>query len=156
MSKKVYTLNAHNKRALMGEIWDLVTAGVAEYKQIQLSLSQVKKSRIQQSKYHAMIGDIAKTVVLGETRYSLKVWKAKLVVDFEAELEQLGEPLTHKGQWTMSLRNQFPIYLRPSTKDFTVPEAAKFIEYLYATGIEYGATFTDQSMAIYAEYREAA
>ena len=56
----------------------------------------------------------------------------------------------------MSLRNTFPIYLRVSTVDFKKHEAAKFIEYLYATGIEYGATFTDQSMAIYAEYREAA
>ena len=156
MSKKVYTLDAQNKRALMGEIFDLVTAGIARYGQIQLSLGQVKKSYIQQAKYHAIIGDIADTVTLGEIRYSLKVWKAKLVVDFEAELEKLGEPLTSKGQWTMSLKNQFPIYLRPSTTDFTVPEAAKFIEYLYATGIEYGATFTDQSMAIYAEYREAA
>ena len=155
MSKKVYTLNAQNKRALMGEIWDLVTAGIARYGQIQLSLGQVIKTYIQQAKYHAMIGDIASTVVLAEKKYSLDVWKAKLVVDFEAELQQLGEPLTHKGQWTMSLRNQFPIYLRPSTKDFKKAEAAKFIEYLYATGIEYGATFTENSMAIYAEYKEA-
>jgi hypothetical protein len=155
MSNKVYLINAKNKSALMGEIWDLVTAGVARYKEIQLSLGQVKKSYIQQAKYHAMIGDIADTVTLGESRYSLKVWKAKLVVDFEAELENLGEQLTSKGQWTMSLKNQFPIYLRPSTTDFTVPEASKFIEYLYATGIEYGAKFTDQSLAIYAEYREA-
>ena len=156
MSKKVYTLDAQNKRALMGEIFDLVTAGIARYGQIQLSLGQVIKTYIQQSKYHAMIGDIAKTVVVNDNRYSLDVWKAKLVVDFEAELDQLGEPLTHKGQWTMSLRNTFPIYLRVSTVDFKKHEAAKFIEYLYATGIEYGATFTDQSMAIYAEYREAA
>ena len=155
MSNKVYIISALNKRALMGEIWDLVNAGVAEYKQIQLSLSQVKKSYIQQSKYHAMIGDIAKTVMLGEARYSLKVWKAKLVVDFEAELEQLGEPLASKGQWTMSLRNQFPIYLRPSTKDFTVPEASKFIEYLYATGVGYGAVFTEISLSIYEENKEA-
>ena len=98
MSKKVYTLNAHNKRALMGEIWDLVTAGIARYGQIQLSLGQVIKTYIQQAKYHAMIGDIAKTVVVNDNRYSLDVWKAKLVVDFEAELDQLGEPLTHKGQ----------------------------------------------------------
>jgi len=156
MSKATYIINAQNKRALMGEIWDFVTAGVAKYGEIQLSLGQVIKSYIQQAKYHAMINDIAKTVVVNENRYSLDVWKAKLVVDFEAELDQLGEPLTHKGEWTMSLRNQFPIYLRTSTVKFTKPEAAKFIEYLYATGIDYGATFTEKSVAIYEEYRQVA
>ena len=156
MSNKVYIINADNKRALMGEIWDFVSAGVSKYGNIQLSLGQVVKSYMQQAKYHAMIGDIATTVVLGEKHYSLKVWKAKLVTDFETEMENMGEPLDKKGQWTMSLKNTFPIYLRPSTKDFKKHEAAKFIEYLYATGIEYEAKFSEKSLAIYEEYKEAA
>ena len=140
----------------MGEIWDFVSAGVAKYGEIQLSLGQVIKSYVQQAKYHAMIGDIAKTVVLGEKHYSLEVWKAKLVTDFEIEIVKMGEALQKKGQWTMSLQNTFPIYIRASTKDFKKHEAANFIEYLYATGIEYEATFSEKSLSIYEEYKEAA
>ena len=154
MSSKVYVLNAKNKRHLMGEIWDLVGASIAKYGEIQLSLSQIIKSRLQEAKYHALISDIAKTVKTSDKQYSAKVWKAKLVVDFESQLEQLKEPLRKKGEWTMSLYNQFPIYLRVSTTEFNKQEAVKFIEYLYATGLDLGATFSEKSMAIYEEYQQ--
>lgn len=154
MSRVTRIINAENKDVEMAHLWKWVEQGIAAYGEIQISIGQVIKTYIQQAKYHAMISDIAKTVVVGEKPYSLDVWKAKLVVDFEAELDQLGEPLTHKGEWTMSLRNQFPIYLRPSTVKLTKPEAAKFIEYLYVTGIDYGATFSEKSVGIYEEYQQ--
>ena len=63
----------------------------------------------------------------------------------------MGEPLTHPGKTVISLDGQRKVTVRPSTKKFRKKEASDFIEFLYATGIEYGARFTDKSLNYYEE-----
>ena len=63
----------------------------------------------------------------------------------------MGEPLTHPGKTVNSLDGERRVTVRASTEQFRVKEASDFIEFLYSTGIEYGAKFTDKSMSYYEE-----
>lgn len=118
---------------------------------VEVELKRPSKKRSQESKYHCLINDIAETVTLDGRRYSVEVWKAKLVEDFAHEKQQMGEPLSRPGEVTLSLDGLRLITVRPSTTDFRASEANEFIEYLYAKGTEYGATFTDPSTKYYEE-----
>ena len=75
----------------------------------------------------------------------------QLVDEFRRVREEMGEPLTHPGKTVISLDGQRKVTVRPSTKKFRKKEASDFIEFLYATGIEYGARFTDKSLNYYEE-----
>jgi len=143
-------------RFQMGVAWNVAkdaiqTAGIV------VEIKRYNKSREQEKKYHAMIGDFAKQIAFyGNKKYSLDVWKARLVEQFAREKELLGEPLRRPGQTIASLDGLRTISVPPSTKQFLVKEASDFIEYLYQQGSEMGVNFSDRAMAAYNEYKEAA
>ncbi|MCP3931454.1 MAG: hypothetical protein GY705_20400, partial [Bacteroidetes bacterium] len=118
---------------------------------IEIEIKKPSKKREQEAKYHAMIADIARTVLVRGVRYSSEVWKALLVDGYEKERIEMGEPLSHPGRTIKSLDGQRYITIRASTKDFRIKEAADFIEYLYSEGIEMGASFSDPVMKHYEE-----
>ena len=119
-----------------------------------IELKRESKSRDQEAKYHAMIGDIAKTVVVNNQQFSLESWKALLVDAFQLERREQGNPLSHEGQTVKSLDGRREVTVRPETKRFRKKEASDFIEFLFATGSEYGAVFSDRSMKYYEEEAE--
>lgn len=130
---------------------------------VAVILGRPSKTREQEEKYHAMIGDIAKTVFMpvidsdGHIVPNLTKkrdrdhWKAVLVDDFEQELKAQGIKLRKPSRIIRSLDGSRWITERASTKDFTVEHGSMFIEYLYAKGIELGATFSEKAKAYYDE-----
>jgi len=122
---------------------------------LEITIQNISKSRDMEKKYHAMIGDIAKTVKLPSGTFTPESWKTMLVFDYEKELLSMGIKLRKPGYYVLSLDGQDRIYNRASTKDYSTAEAADFIEFLMKTGTEYGAKFTDRSIKIYESYREA-
>lgn len=125
-----------------------VTAGAA-----LIAVRRPSKSRIQEEKYHAMIGDIHRQCFRG---YSAKGVKAVLVNQFALEMDEAGTPLAHPGERVWDWKTQEPVYVRPSTSEFRQHEASEFIEFLYATGTELGVQWSERAQSIYDEYREAA
>ena len=121
---------------------------------LEIRILRESKTRIQEEKYHAMIGDIAKTVKVYGKLYDGEIWKAQLVDEFRREKEEMGEPLTHPGKTVVSLDGQRMITVRPSTKKFRKKEASDFIEFLYATGIEFGAKFSEKALEHYHEIQQ--
>ena len=87
--------------------------------------------------------------------FSAKAWKAQLMFEYEQELLSMGIKLRKPGFWVLSFDGQTRIYERASSTDFSVEEGSGFIEYLYKIGSEYGAKFSERSMSIYEQYREA-
>jgi len=122
---------------------------------VLVTLSRPTKSRLQECKFHAMIGDIAKTVKVDGKAYSSEVWKALLVDGFEQELLSQGECLAHPSKTVVTLDGMRAVTIRPSTTRFRKNEASQFIEYLYAFGTMSGAVFSEKSIQVYNEYREA-
>jgi len=143
-------------RNLMLRVWELVKHGI-QGGPVVITLSRESKNRMQEKKYHALINDIAKQITFfGTKRYTPEVWKALLVEQFDQEMKAMGTPLRKPGRLITSLDGQRTITVRPSTKDFLKHEAAAFIEYLHAQGVEMGVEWSEPALAVYAEYREAA
>jgi hypothetical protein len=114
------------------------------------------RSLEQNSKIHAMLRDISRTVEIDGKHWSQDVWKALAMDSFEQELRSMGEGLRHPSRVVISLDGERAVTIRASTTDLLKAEAGDFITYLYKLGTEYGAKFSEQSLAIYEEYREAA
>lgn len=122
---------------------------------VQITMGRENKSRLQEKCYHALIGDFAKQVVLPSGRYDAETWKALLVHEFEKEMLEMGEPISHGGYWVPSLKGMEMIRVRPSTTRFKKKEASDFIEWLRVIGEQYGVYFTDYALRAYNEYKEA-
>jgi hypothetical protein len=137
---------------VMAKVFDMVMRGI-KAGPVVITLGRETKSREQEKKYHALIGDIAKTVDMDGVTYSVEAWKALLVDSYEQELRSMGEALTHPSRVVLSLDGLRAITVRASTKKFKKAEGSGFITYLYQFGSEHGAVFSDQSEQI---YREAA
>ena len=106
-------------------------------------LSEPVKKRIQEEKYHAMIGDISKQCEFMGEKHDAEDWKRLTVDMFAAVMRDLGTPIHHDGRVMPSLDHKRVVQLGIQTKDFYVKEAADFIEYLYAFGSEKGVIWSE-------------
>lgn len=106
-------------------------------------LSEPVKKRIQEEKYHAMIGDIAKQCEFMGQKHDAEDWKRLLVDMFARIMRDAGTPIHHDGRVLPSLDHERVVQLGIQTKDFYVKEAAEFIEYLYAFGADRGVIWTE-------------
>lgn len=111
---------------------------------VALQLSRPSKSREQEQKYHAMIGDIALQVILDGRKYAPEVWKALLVDEFEQELKANGEQLHKPSQVVISLDKQRAVTIRPSTAEFRRSEGAQFIEFLTKYGADFNVVWSGE------------
>ncbi len=138
-------------RSIMVLVWNLVV-DLIEGGALVVTVARESKSRKMERKYHAMINDIAKSVLIFGKHYPADHWKALLVDQYEQELVAQGEQLSHPGQVISSMDGKRFITLRASTVKFRVSEGASFIEYLYAEGTNMGAVWSEPSLRIYEEY----
>ena len=106
-------------------------------------ISEPRKRRIQEEKYHAMIGDIARQVEHIGRKWDAEDMKRLLVDEFADEMRAAGTPLHHDGRVIPSLDGRRIVQLGIQTREFTVKEAAQFIEYLLAFGSERNVKWTE-------------
>jgi hypothetical protein len=155
MKKRPISRQITNERELpmlVGWLQAMVPKGLAAGA-VLVTLGRPTRTQIQNEKFHAMIGDIHGQCFRGYTKAAMK---AVLVNQFALEMAANGEPLTHPGEQAWDWVNQAPVYVRPSTTEFTKKECAAFIEFLYATGTELDVNWSEKALAVYAEYQEAA
>ena len=107
--------------------------------------SEPKKKRIQEEKYHAMIGEIAKHVEHIGRKWDEDDMKRILIDEFADEMRMAGTPLHHDGRVIPSFDGRRIVQLGIQSRDFYVKEAAQFIEYLYAFGAQHGVVFGGES-----------
>lgn len=106
--------------------------------------SEPVKKRAQEEKYHAMIGEIAAQVEHIGRMWSADDMKRLLIDDFADEMRASGTPLHGDGRVVPSLDGRRIVQLGVQSRDFTVGEAAQFIEFLYAFGAQRGVTFSEK------------
>ncbi len=107
--------------------------------------SPPKKKRIQEEKYHAMIGDIYKQVDPIK-RQCLDVDDAKrLLIDaFARVMAAMGTPLKQSSRIVPSLDGSGFVQLGIQSRHFLVSEASEFIAYLSAFGDEKGVIWSEK------------
>jgi hypothetical protein len=115
--------------------------------------SDPKKSRDQEEKYHAMAGDIAKSVPFMGQMVDGETWKRLLVDAFvrvmreDARATGKPDPFSDQGRVVPSLDGSGVVQLGVQTRKFSVGIAAQFIEYLYAFGANHSVIWSESDKA---------
>ncbi|MBA3774664.1 MAG: recombination protein NinB [Ramlibacter sp.] len=106
-------------------------------------IEEPKKRRIQEEKYHAMIGDIARQSPYAGRKWDADDMKRILVDEFAEEMRLAGTPLHHDGRLIPSENGRRVIQLGIQTSEFYVKEAAQFIEFLHAWGADRSVVWSE-------------
>lgn len=129
-------LTKDNATAVMGSVWPKVKEALQAGKQLTLEIKQVNKSRDQEEKYHAMIGEIAKQAQHLGAKWDAESWKRLLVDQFCREND------IKTGVVIPNLSGDGIVQLGFQTRKFTKEQASEFVEWLNAWGAEHGITYS--------------
>lgn len=147
MTKKIFIL-AHEtaRRRCQEAVWDAPDG-------YRVELAEPKKKRIQEERYHAMMGEIAKQCHYNGRKLDAESWKRLLVEAMvfilreEAKAQDKPDPFPRGGAVLPSLDGMRIVQVEVLTRDFTVSQASQFIEYLFSYGAEYGVKFKELEAA---------
>ena len=122
-------------KALMDKVWPKVKDSLKAGKPLRMEIKPESKSRDQEEKYHAMIGEIAAQAQHLGAKWSAEDWKRLLVDLFAKETGLQG------GKIIPSLDSTGIVQLGLQTRDFNKETAAEFITFLEAWGATNGILF---------------
>jgi hypothetical protein len=110
-----------------------------------VTVGEATKKRIQEEKYHALIGEIAEQSTYAGKKWGRDDTKRILIDEFADAMRQAGTPLHNDGDSRLvpSENGRRVIQLGIQSRDFWVSEASQFIEFLYAWGAERGVEFEE-------------
>jgi len=106
--------------------WEKITKALDAGKHLTMEIKLVSKTREQEEKYHAMIGDISKQAQHLGAKWSSEDWKRLLVDQFLRETENI------QGKIVPNLDGTGIVQLGLQTRKFTKEQASEFVEWLYA------------------------
>ena len=129
--------NKDQASALMIGLWPKVTDALLAGKQLRMEIKPESKSRDQEEKYHAMIGEIATQAQHLGAKWSIEDWKRLLVDLFAKETGLQG------GKIIPSLDGSGIVQLGLQTRNFTKEQAMEFITFLEAWGANNGIIYKD-------------
>lgn len=135
-------LNANFRR-----IYDVASSVVAAGERVVLEVRSLSKTRAQEEKYHAMIGEIAAQMTLHGKRLGAEAWKRLLVDAFKHDTKhdpELRQEWDKFGSIELmpALNHDGFVAIGEQTRKFSVKLASAFIEWLLAFGAENGVTFS--------------
>ena len=132
-----HLLTPEQASTLMASIWPKVKENLKAGKQLRMEIKAESKSRDQEEKYHAMLGEIATQAQHLGAKWSTEDWKRLLVDLFAKETGLQG------GKIIPSLDGQGIVQLGLQTRNFTKEQAMEFITFLEAWGASNGIIFKD-------------
>lgn len=115
----------------------MVKAELTAGRRVQATFSECSKSREQEEKYHAMIGEIHRDMKSAGSEWSQDDWKRLLIDQWAQDSAEAGTRIVP------SLDGKRIVQLGLQSRKFTVSEGSSFIEWLYAWGTQKGVTFKD-------------
>ena len=131
---KFQLTNESQAKVLMTGLWPKVLKAL-QTKQLTLEIKQANKSRDQEEKYHAMIGEIAKQAQHLGSKWDAESWKRLLVDQFCREND------IKTGAVIPNLSGDGIVQLGFQTRKFTKEQASEFVEWLHAWGAEHGVIY---------------
>ena len=138
-----YNLDDHAQAtSLMKHFWPKVKEALAAGRKLTLEIKPASKSREQEEKYHAIIGDIAKQAQHMGAKWSAEDWKRLLVDQFMRDYGDSG------GKVIPNLDSTGIIQLGFQTRKFTKEQASEFVEWLLAWSAENGITLDDSNSKV--------
>jgi hypothetical protein len=128
-------INETQAKALMVNLWPKIISALNNGKQLTLEVKDAGKSREQEEKYHAMIGEVAKQAQHLGAKWDAESWKRLLVEQF------CKDNGLKTGAVIPNLAGDGIVQLGTQTRNFTKEQASEFVEWLYAWGAERGVTY---------------
>jgi len=132
---------AEQASTLMASIWPKVKESLKAGKQLRMEIKAESKSRDQEEKYHAMLGEIATQAQHLGAKWSTEDWKRLLIDLFAKEIGLQG------GKIIPSLDGQGIVQLGLQTRNFTKEQAMDFITFLEAWGVNNGIFFKETTQS---------
>jgi hypothetical protein len=133
-----YDLDSYEQaQALMKNLWPKVREALVYGKKLTLEIKAASKSREQEEKYHAIIGDIAKQSSHLGSKWDAESWKRLLVWQFCKEKQ------IDAGKIVPSLDMTGVVQLGQQTRKFTKEQASEFVEFLLAWCAHNGITVNE-------------
>jgi hypothetical protein len=136
-----HLLTPEQASTLMASIWPNVKENLKAGKQLRMEIKAESKSRDQEEKYHAMLGEIATQAQHLGAKWSTEDWK-RLLVDLYAK-----ETGLQGGKIIPSLDGQGIVQLGLQTRNFTKEQAMEFITFLEAWGASNGIFFKETTQS---------
>ena len=121
-------------KALMTGLWPKVLKAL-QTKQLTLEIKDATKSRHQEEKYHAMIGEVAKQAQHLGAKWDAESWKRLLVDQF------CKDNGLKTNAVIPNLSGDGIVQLGLQTRNFTKEQASEFVEWLHAWGAEHGVSY---------------
>jgi len=130
-------LTKDNATALMASVWPKVKEALAAGKKLTLEIKDANKSRVQEEKYHAMIGEVAAQASHMGSKWDAESWKRLLVDQF------CKDSGIKTSVVIPNLSGDGIVQLGMQTRKFTKEQASEFVEWLHAWGAEHGITYSE-------------
>jgi hypothetical protein len=153
VEKKIYFITESNR----GHIYhDGIKHAPVGYK---VTIEEAAKSRDQEQKYHAMVGDIAKHCEFMGRKWDREDWKRLLVDAFvrvmreQAKAQGKPDPFAEECRMVPTLDGSGFVQLGAQTRGFKKGMASDFIEFLYSYGSESGVVWSETSKHYFEEMR---
>ena len=127
--------------SLMQHLWPKVKEALAAGKKLTLEIKPASKSREQEEKYHAIIGDIAKQAQHMGAKWDSETWKRLLVDKYVHEIGLTSKIMAN-------LDNDGLVQLGFQTRKFTKEQASEFVEFLLAWSAENGIRLDDSNSKV--------
>ncbi|MBK5203910.1 MAG: recombination protein NinB [Polaromonas sp.] len=108
-----------------------------------VTIQEPTKRRIQEEKYHAMVGDLSRQCEYAGRKWDAEDSKRILIDEFAADMRGAGTPLHNDSRIIPSQDGLRIIQLNIRSSDFYIKEAAQFIEWLYAWGADRAVVWTE-------------
>lgn len=125
-------------KVLMGNLWPKVIKALQSGKQLTIEIKNAEKSRDQEEKYHAMIGEIAKQASHLGSKWDAESWKRLLV-------DQYCKDSGIKGASVLpNLSGDGIVQLGFQTRKFSKEQASEFVEWLYSWASMNGVELKDE------------
>lgn len=124
-------------KAMTAQIWPQLKAMLIAGHRMVLRLEPVNKSRDQEEKYHAMIGEISKQAQHIGSVWEPEDWKRLLLDKFARETGR-----TH-GKVIPNLDKSGVVEVGLQSRKFSRADGSEFIEWLHCWGAENGVAFND-------------
>ena len=125
-------------KRLMTMLWPKVLEALDSGRKLTLEVKDASKSREQEEKYHAIIGDIAKQAQHLGAKWDTEDWKRLLVDQFIKDMNGLGG-----SKIIPNLDGSGIVQLGFQTRKFTKEQASLFVEFLQAWAADNGVTLNE-------------
>lgn len=138
MKESALLMNERQAWAIVNSLWSArIKPSLREGQRLMLTLREPDKSREQEEKYHALIGEIAAQAQHLGASWDAESWKRLLLDRFAKDTDR------QRGRLIPNLTGDGVVEVGLLSRRFTVKDGSDFIEWLHAWGAENGVEFSE-------------